>query len=149
MPYIIIYLQKNNGKFVLRIDDTDMKRNSKESEEGIFEGLKWLGINWDEGPDVGGPYGPYRQSERLDIYNKYIEKLISEGYAYYCFCSEEELEEERKRQIEQKLPPKYTGKCRTLTKDEVEEKLSRGLKPVVRFKVPNKIITFNDLVRGN
>lgn len=146
--YNYLFAKKNNGKFILRIDDTDMKRNSKESEEGIFEGLRWLGIDWDEGPDVGGPYGPYRQSERLEIYNKYIEKLIDEGYAYYCFCSEEELEEERKRQLEQKLPPKYSGRCRSLTKEEVADKINKGLKPVVRFKVPSKVITFNDVVRG-
>ncbi|CCJ32782.1 glutamate--tRNA ligase [Caloramator australicus] len=146
--YNYIFARKNNGKFILRIDDTDMRRNSEESEKGIYEGLKWLGLDWDEGPDVGGPYGPYRQSERIEIYQKYIDYLIDKGDAYYCFCTEEELEMERKEQIAKKQPPKYSGKCRNLTMEEIDRKLKSGLKPTVRFKVPNKIISFNDGVRG-
>ncbi|SEF51281.1 nondiscriminating glutamyl-tRNA synthetase [Caloramator fervidus] len=146
--YNYIFAKQNEGKFILRIDDTDFKRNSKEAEEGIYEGLKWLGLYWDEGPDIGGPYGPYRQSERLDIYQKYVDYLIEKGYAYYCFCSEEDLEKERKEQIANKKAPKYSGKCRSLSKEEVNKKLNKGLKPVVRFKVPDRIITFNDGVRG-
>lgn len=146
--YNYIFAKKNNGKMILRIDDTDMKRNSEESEKGIFEGLRWIGIDWDEGPDVGGPYGPYRQSERLDIYNKYIEQLINEGKAYYCFCTEEEIEAERRQQTLKKETVKYSGKCRNLSKEEVEKRLNEGCKHVVRFKVPEKIIKFHDIVRG-
>ncbi|QCX34616.1 glutamate--tRNA ligase [Caloramator sp. E03] len=146
--YNYIFAKQHNGKMILRIDDTDMKRNTEESERGIFEGLKWVGINWDEGPDVGGPYGPYRQSERIDIYNRYIDKLIEEGKAYYCFCTEEEIEAERKEQIQNKETVKYSGKCRNLTTEEINKKLKEGCKHVVRFKVPNKIIKFHDIVRG-
>lgn len=146
--YNYIFARKNNGKMILRIDDTDLKRNSAESEKGIFEGLRWIGIEWDEGPDVGGPYGPYRQSERLDIYNRYIEQLIDKGKAYYCFCTEEELEEERKKQAARKETSVYSGKCRNLTKEQINEKLEAGLKPVVRLKVSDKIIKFHDAVRG-
>lgn len=146
--YNYIFAKQNGGKMILRIDDTDMKRNTEESERGIFEGLRWIGINWDEGPDVGGSYGPYRQSERLDIYNKYIDKLIEEGKAYYCFCSEEEIEAERREQSLKKETVKYSGKCKNLSIDEVNKKLKEGCKYVVRFKVPNRIISFHDAVRG-
>ncbi|TDT60896.1 glutamate--tRNA ligase [Fonticella tunisiensis] len=146
--YNYIFARKHGGKMIVRIDDTDMRRNTEESERGIFEGLKWIGIDWDEGPDVGGPYGPYRQSERLEIYNKYIDQLIQEGKAYYCFCTEDELERERKEQLARKEAPKYSGKCRNLSPEEIKEKLEAGMKATVRFKVPDKIIKFHDAVRG-
>ena len=93
--------QKLGGKFILRIEDTDRERSSRESEVNIYESLKWLGMNWDEGPDVGGAYGPYRQMERLDIYQGYTQKLLAEGKAYYCYCSEAELEKERQEALAQ------------------------------------------------
>ena len=94
-----LYAHHMNGTFLVRIEDTDLKRSTKESEENIKDSLKWLGLNWDEGIDVGGDNGPYRQTERLDIYNAEVKKLIDEGKAYYCYCTEEELEESRKEQI--------------------------------------------------
>lgn len=119
----------NHGKFVVRIEDTDRKRSTSESEENIKEALKWLGINWDEGIDVGGPNGPYRQTERLDIYKKYTEKLLAEGKAYYCFCTPEELEAEKQAQLAKGETPVYSGKCADLPKETVEQYLREGRPP--------------------
>lgn len=144
-----LFAKKNNGKFILRIEDTDRERSKEEFEEDILIGLKWLNLEWDEGPDIGGPYGPYRQSERLDIYRNYIDKLLNEGKAYYCFCSEEELERDRKEALEKGLMPKYSRRCRNLSKEEVNFKLKSGKKPVVRFKTPLEgQLLVNDLIRG-
>lgn len=140
----------NHGKFVVRIEDTDRKRSTSESEENIKEALKWLGINWDEGIDVGGPNGPYRQTERLDIYKKYTEKLLAEGKAYYCFCTPEELEAEKKAQMEKGETPVYSGKCADLPKETVEQYLKEGRPHVIRIKTPkNETIELDDLVRGH
>ncbi|MGB9749653.1 MAG: glutamate--tRNA ligase [Caldisericia bacterium] len=145
-----LYARKNNGKFILRIEDTDKERSKKEYEDDIINGLKWLGLDWDEGPDIGGPFGPYRQSERLDIYYSYINKLLNEGKAYYCFCSEEELEKDREEALRKGLMPKYSRRCRNLTKEQVQEKLDKGIKPVVRFKTPlNGEIIVKDEIRGD
>ncbi len=141
--------QKLGGKFILRIEDTDRERSSRESEVNIYESLKWLGMNWDEGPDVGGAYGPYRQMERLDIYQGYTQKLLAEGKAYYCYCSEAELEKERQEALAQGGNPKYSGKCRLFSGEERAKYEAEGRKPVVRFHVPeNREIIINDLVRG-
>src|SRR3989344_172127 len=113
-----LFAKQHNGRFILRVDDTDTERSKPEYEQNIIAGLKWLELNWDEGPDIGGSYGPYRQSERLDIYEKYLRRLLDENKAYYCFCSKEELEEERKAMLSQGLSPKYSGKCRNLSKEE-------------------------------
>ncbi len=137
------------GQFILRIEDTDVERSSRESEDNIFDSLRWLGLDWDEGPDIGGPYGPYRQMERLAIYKKYIQELIDKGLAYYCYCTEEELEEERQELIAKGEPPRYLGKCRELSPEQKEQFIQEGRKPVVRFRVPgNQEIVVNDLVRG-
>ena len=101
-----------NGKYILRIEDTDLDRSSQAYIDNIYDSLKALGLNWDEGPDVGGPYGPYQQSERFDIYPKYAQKLIEAGYAYECFCTQEELDAEKEESIKNKRPHKYSGKCR-------------------------------------
>jgi len=144
-----LFARKKGGVFVLRIEDTDRERSKKEYEDDILEGLKWLNINWDEGPDIGGPYGPYRQSERLDIYRFYINKLIEEDKAYLCFCSEEELEKDREEMLKKGLMPKYSRRCRNLTKVEVENKLLLGIKPVVRFKTPlSGEVIVEDELRG-
>lgn len=141
--------KKLGGKLILRIEDTDLERSSRESEENIFASLKWLGITWDEGPDIGGDYGPYRQMERLDIYRGYTEKLLAEGLAYYCYCSEEELEQERQEALARGDNPKYSGKCCALSPEERQKYEAEGRKPVVRFHVPaGKEIVINDLVRG-
>ncbi len=144
-----LFARHNNGTFVLRIEDTDVERHSEEAVNVIYEALKWMGINWDEGPDVGGPYGPYRQSERLPIYREFIEKLKEKGLVYECYCTPEELDAMRKEQLERGEPPRYTGKCRHLTEEEKERLRAEGRKPVLRFKVPeDEVIVFEDLVKG-
>ena len=131
-----LFAKSRGGKLILRIEDTDKLRSKKEYEEDIIEGLKWLGIEWDEGPDIGGPYGPYRQSERLDIYKKYIDKLLKEDKAYYCFCTPEELQRDREEAIKRGEMPKYSRRCRNLTEEERRKKFEEGRVPVVRFKTP-------------
>ncbi len=138
------------GKFVVRIEDTDRKRSTSESEENIKEALKWLGINWDEGIDVGGPDGPYRQTERLEIYKKYTEKLLAEGKAYYCFCTPEELDAEKEEQLKKGETPVYSGKCSHLPKETVEQYLKEGRPYVIRIATPkNETLEVDDLVRGH
>ncbi|MBP2645662.1 MAG: gltX [Firmicutes bacterium] len=141
--------RKYGGKLILRIEDTDLERSSRESEENIKDALKWLGINWDEGIDVGGEYGPYRQTERLPLYRQYTDKLLESGKAYLCYCSEEELEKEREQAMAKGETPRYSGRCRHITEADKERFAAEGRKPVVRFRVPeNKDIVINDLVRG-
>lgn len=138
-----------NGTMLVRIEDTDLERSSKESEENILAALKWLGLDWDEGIEKGGQLGPYRQTERLSLYQKYTEKLLSEGNAYLCYCSEEELETEREELLAKNEMVRYMGKCRKLSEADRKRLESEGRKPVVRFKVPdNQVITVDDHVRG-
>ena len=137
------------GTLILRIEDTDVERSTRESEEGILEDLRWLGLDWDEGPDVGGPHGPYRQSERLDLYRSYASELIQHGHAYYCFCSTQQLEADRRAALEAGRPPQYSGRCRDLPPPDVAERRALGHPAVVRFRVPQgRTVTFQDLVRG-
>jgi len=144
-----LFAKHHGGKLILRIEDTDTERHSEEAVNVIYEALRWMGIECDEGPDVGGNYGPYRQSERLEIYREYIEKLKEKGLVYECYCTPEELEAMRKAQLERGEPPRYTGKCRHLTEKEKERLRREGRKPVLRFKVPeDRIIVFDDLVKG-
>jgi glutamyl-tRNA synthetase len=147
---IINYLlaRKYNATFVLRIEDTDMERSSRESEESILRDLAWLGIQWDEGPDVGGEFGPYRQSERFDIYREYSERLLTEGKAYHCFCTAEELAEMREKAAETGSY-EYSGRCRNLSDDEKRRFLSEGRKPTIRFRVPdNETVVIDDAIKG-
>ena len=142
--------RKLGGKMVLRIEDTDRKRSTPESEENIKNSLRWLGMDWDEGVDVGGPYGPYRQMERLDIYKKYTDQLLAEGKAYYCYCTPEELEEERQGLLKEGKMPRYMGKCRELTPEQIAKYEAEGRKPSVRLRVPpNEKIVVHDLIRGD
>lgn len=144
-----LFAQGRGGTFILRIEDTDLERSSRESERGIIEALQWLGISWDEGIEVGGENGPYRQTERLDTYEEYTRTLLANGQAYHCYCSEEELEEERQGLIAKGETPRYLGKCRSLTEGQRLAFEKGGRKPVVRFKVPEgQQILINDLVRG-
>lgn len=143
-----LFAKKNQGSFILRIEDTDLERSDKKFEEDIIESLKWLGIEWQEGPENGGEYGPYRQSERLNIYAEYVETLLKENKAYHCFCSEEELEAQRQYALSQSLPWVYNGKCSNLSKDEVKKNLAEGKKSIIRFKTELKKVEFNDLIRG-
>lgn len=140
----------SDGKFILRIEDTDRVRSSKESEENIKESLKWLGLNWDEGVDAGGDYGPYHQMERLDIYKKYAQQLIDEGKAYYCYCTEEEIAKEREALMSENKMPIYQGHCRSLTSEQIEKYKAEGRKPTIRFRTPeNESVEFDDMVRGH
>lgn len=142
--------RKTGGKLILRIEDTDRERSTPESEENIKAALKWLGMDWDEGVDVGGEYGPYHQMERLELYKKYTDQLLVEGKAYYCYCTDEELEEERQSLIKEGKMPRYMGKCRNLTEEQIAQFKAEGRKPTVRFRVPaDKQILIKDMVRGN
>ncbi len=143
-----LYAKKTGGKFVLRIEDTDLERSNPEFTQNIYDSLKALGLNWDEGPDVGGPYGPYQQSERFDIYPEYAKKLVEAGYAYECYCTNEELDAEKQSSVENKVAHVYSGRCATLSKAEKEELCANGRQPAIRFKVPNKELKFNDIVKG-
>lgn len=143
-----LFAKSRGGDFVLRIEDTDKKRSEKEFELDILESLKWLNIKWDEGPDIGGNYRPYRQSEKLDVYSKYLKKLLDENKAYYCFCSEEDLEAQRQYQMSLGEAPRYNGKCANLKKEEVDKYLKEGKPSVIRFRVERKKVKFKDLVRG-
>jgi nondiscriminating glutamyl-tRNA synthetase len=139
-----------DGTFVLRIEDTDAERSTRESEVSILEDLRWLGLDWDEGPDVEGPYGPYRQSERLHLYASYANELIAADHAYYCFCSPQQLDTERREMLAAGRPPKYSGTCRALSKEAAAQRIDAGEKPVIRFRVPDGVdVTFDDLVRGD
>jgi len=139
----------SGGTFILRVEDTDVERSTSASEQGILEDLRWLGLQWDEGPDVGGTHGPYRQSERLDLYQSYASELIEHGHAYFCFCSADQLEADRRAAIESGRPPKYLGRCRDLPAAEARERAAAGEPAVVRFRVPeHREVAFQDLVRG-
>jgi len=137
------------GQFLLRIEDTDLARSSAESEQAIFAALKWLGLQWDEGPDIGGPHGPYRQSERRDIYTEHANQLVEAGHAFACFCSKERLDEVRAEQQAAKQTTRYDGRCLTLAADEVAERLAAGEQHVIRLVVPvSGDCTFVDELRG-
>ena len=145
-----VFAKHNNGDFLLRIEDTDRTRFSETSEQQIFDMMRWLGINYDEGPDIGGNRGPYRQSERFSIYKEDAEKLVEKGEAYYCFCTPERLQKLRERQIAMKQAPGYDGHCRNLSKEEVEAKLAAGEPYVIRLKMPYEGETIvHDELRGD
>lgn len=142
------YARRQGGKFLLRVEDTDKERSTAEFETAILEGLRWLGINWDEGPDIGGPCAPYRQSERIDRHLAYAARLLEKGVAYPCFCSSERLDALREGQSARKEKPAYDRKCANLSPAEVEALRATGVKPVVRFRVPAGTTRFLDHVRG-
>jgi glutamyl-tRNA synthetase len=140
----------SGGKLILRIEDTDVARRVDGAVEAIMEGLRWLGLDWDEGPDIGGDYGPYYQSQRLELYRAAAERLIEQGDAYYCYCSPERLEEVRAEQARLKQPPGYDRLCRNLTKEECARKEAEGIAPVVRFKTPlDGQTSYNDVIYGD
>jgi nondiscriminating glutamyl-tRNA synthetase len=146
--FAFLFARKNKGTFILRIEDTDKERSEKIWENELLEGLDWLKISFDEGPDVG-PYAPYRQSERTEIYKKYLEKMLKEGSAYYCFCPKEEVESEKQYLMSIGEAPVYQGKCRDLSPETVEKYLKEGRPSVIRFRSPsNQKVFFNDLIRG-
>jgi glutamyl-tRNA synthetase len=136
------------GTFVFRIEDTDASRDSEDSYDTLLEVMRWLGFTWDEGPEVGGPLGPYRQSERLDVYADVARRLRDAGRAYDCYCSQEELEARNQAARESGRPPGYDGHCRALTDEQVAEYEREGRKPALRFRMPDRRISFDDLIRG-
>ncbi|RDY14854.1 Glutamate--tRNA ligase, chloroplastic/mitochondrial [Mucuna pruriens] len=143
-----LFARSKGGKFVLRIEDTDLERSTRESEEAMLKDLSWLGLDWDEGPGVGGDYGPYRQSERNSLYKQYAEGLHQAGHVYRCFCSNEELEKMKEDAKLKQLPPVYTGKWASATNEEAEEELAKGTPYTYRFRVPKGSLKINDLIRG-
>jgi glutamyl-tRNA synthetase len=138
-----------HGTFILRIEDTDAERSTRESEQAILTDLRWMGLTWDEGVEVGGPYGPYRQTERLQIYADYAQQLLDAGKGYYCFCSAEKLEADRQEMLKRGVPPKYAGTCLAIPRDEARARVASGEKAVIRLRVPSgREVIFDDIVRG-
>eukprot|EP00210_Caulerpa_lentillifera_P009538 g9096.t1 len=145
-----LYVKNKSGKMILRIEDTDKSRSTLESEEAVVRDLKWLGLDWDEGPGIGGEYGPYRQSERTQIYKEYVDKLVELNLAYPCFCTDEELKKMKAESEEKKLPPIYRGKWATASKEEVSEMMESGHPYCFRFRVPkNQLVRIRDYIRGD
>ncbi len=145
-----LFARSHSGSFILRLEDTDKVRSQQSYVSGILDSLRWLGIDWDEGPDKEGPFGPYYQSDRLPVYQKYIQQLLDNGHAFYCFCSEEDLAREKATALKDKKDYHYSGRCKELSPDEIDALLSQGLQPTVRIKVPSfGETTVNDLIRGS
>lgn len=142
------FARHHGGAFVLRVEDTDASRVSEEAYRGVIDSLRWLGVDWDEGPDVGGPHAPYRQSQRLDVYREMSERLLSQGDAYRCFCSPEELERRRTEALAAGRQPGYDGRCRTLTAEEIRDHEAAGRVAAVRFAMPDEESVVHDLVKG-
>jgi len=143
-----LYARHYNGTFVLRIEDTDQVRSTEEAVNVILEGMKWLGLDWDEGPGKGGEYGPYYQMKRLHLYQKYAKQLLKDKKAYYCYCTREELAESREKQSKEKKSLKYDRHCLNLSEEDKKRYEAEGRKPVIRLKIPAREIAFNDLLRG-
>jgi nondiscriminating glutamyl-tRNA synthetase len=143
-----IFAKRHQGTFILRIEDTDVERSTDASIDHILEDLQWLGISWEEGPDREGPDGPYRQSQRLSLYRDYTEQLFREGKVYKCFCSNERLEALRKEQLSKGKMPRYDGRCRSLSEEEISKMESAGHRPVLRFRIGKGAILFEDLIHG-
>ncbi|MEU4091920.1 glutamate--tRNA ligase [Streptomyces sp. NPDC026673] len=142
------FARHHQGTLVFRIEDTDAARDSEESYQQLLEAMRWLGFDWDEGPEVGGPHAPYRQSQRMDVYKDVAAKLLESGHAYKCYCTTEELDERREAARAAGRPSGYDGHCRDLTAEQVEAYEREGREPIVRFRMPDETITFTDLVRG-
>jgi glutamyl-tRNA synthetase/nondiscriminating glutamyl-tRNA synthetase len=152
--YNWLFARRQGGKFILRIEDTDLERSNVNFEKKLMEDLSWLGLEWDEGPIEGekgekGTFGPYHQSARLDLYQQHTKFLLAENKAYRCFCTVEELEEERKRAIATQSPQIYSGKCRTLDEKQIRQYIGEGRPYAIRLKIPNRPIRFHDIVRGD
>ena len=142
------FARHHGGAFVLRVEDTDSSRVTEEAYHGVMDSLRWLGIDWDEGPDVGGPHGPYRQSQRMEIYRETVERLRTQGDAYACYCTESELEQRRTAAMARGEPPGYDGRCRTLTERERAEFEAEGRPAAIRFAMPEAEHVVHDLVKG-
>ena len=148
--YAYLLAKKTGGQFILRIEDTDLKRTVPGAEQEIMDGLRWLGLNYDEGPDIGGAYGPYRQTERREIYQAHAKTLVEKGHAYPCFCTPERLDKVRKEQMDRKENPRYDGTCRNLAPDEAAKRIANGEAYTIRFKIPQDGVTVaHDHLRGD
>ncbi len=147
--YNWLFARHNGGEFILRIEDTDVERSEERFETQLIEDLRWLGLDWTEGPQIGGPYAPYRQSERLDVYRRHTEQLLAEGKAYRCFCTTEELEEARQLAFQQQRTQVYSGKCRKLSAVEAGSRAAAGETFAIRLAVPETSLRFHDIVRGD
>lgn len=143
-----MFARKTGGQFILRVEDTDRERSRDEYEHALLEDLRWLGIDWDEGPDVGGPFGPYRQSARLHIYRRFAQELIDEGKAYHCYCTPEQLQARRDQAMAKGEEPRYDNRCRDLSAEQKKDFEASSIRPSLRFVVPEKEIVIEDLVRG-
>jgi nondiscriminating glutamyl-tRNA synthetase len=143
-----LFARQASGVMVLRIEDTDLARSESRFEGQLLDDLKWLGIDWDEGPDVGGPHAPYRQSDRLELYREHAARLVKEGKAYLCFCSQEELERDREHALQHQQPPVYSGKCRALDPAESQRRHANGEAAAIRLRIPEHPIRFHDIVHG-
>jgi len=144
-----LFARQNRGSFVLRVEDTDRQRSKKKWEKDILENLAWLGLDWDEGPDKGGPFAPYRQSQRIELYRPYIERLLKEEKAYYCFCTKEDLTAQKEYQASIGEPPRYTGHCRQIDPEEASQRVKKGEPAVIRLKTPtDQIVSFKDQICG-
>lgn len=145
----LLFARHNNGTFILRIEDTDTERSTEESARQIVRSLRWLGLDWDEGPEKGGDFGPYFQSQRLELYKREARRLLDEGKAYYCYCTPEELAERREAAMKDGKPPRYDGRCRDLSQEQRKKFEAEGRKPTIRIKVPQEGQTkVDDLIRG-
>src|SRR5919198_4659211 len=143
-----LYARRHGGVFVLRIEDTDVERSSADMVEGILDGLRWLGLDWDEGPKIGGPYGPYLQSGRLDHYRALAQRLVASGHAYYCYCTAEELKQRRDACPQGASSWKYDRACCALDAAAIAAREQSGMPRAIRFKVPEGVMRFDDLVHG-
>ncbi len=144
-----LFARSQGGTFIIRLEDTDQERSRPEWEEAIYREMRWLGLDWDEGPDVGGPYGPYRQTERLELYREAVERLLASGHAYRCYCTPAELEAERQAAQQRGQPPMYSGRCRHLSDEERARLEAEGRRSVIRLKTPRHgVVAFDDLIRG-
>ena len=137
----LLLARHNNGTFVLRIEDTDTERSTEESAAQIIRSMRWLDLDWDEGPEKGGDFGPYFQSQRLELYKKEVDRLLAEGKAYRCYCTPEELAERREAALKAGKPPKYDGTCRNLTAEQIEKYEAEGRKYAIRRKIPEEVQT--------
>jgi glutamyl-tRNA synthetase/nondiscriminating glutamyl-tRNA synthetase len=144
-----LFARQKRGVNVLRIEDTDVERSEARYETQLIEDLKWMGLDWDEGPDKGGNYGPYRQSDRMEIYQTHADRLVVGQKAYYCFCTAEELEQDRQRALAEHRQPVYSGKCRNLDPPTVQSRIASGEQAAIRLKIPERPIRFHDIVRGD
>jgi glutamyl-tRNA synthetase/nondiscriminating glutamyl-tRNA synthetase len=143
-----LFARHYRGAFALRIEDTDIERSKEEYEQQLLEDLRWFGIDWDEGPDNGGPFAPYRQSERKKTYSEFATQLIDQGHAYFCFCTAEELEQERQQALKAGLQPRYSGRCRRRSRGEAARKLAAGGPAAIRLRIVDSVFSWHDLVHG-